>query len=301
MLLAAVAATAALAEGYDVYLLIGQSNMSGRGTLTAGNALPSDRIVKFTKDMKWVPADEPLHFDKKRCGAGLAMSFARRMADASPERTIALVPCAVGGTPLSRWCPGGDLYGNAVARARAALRDGTLKGILWHQGCADANNITNAQTYAERLVPAVEQLRRDLDAEGVPFVAGELPRFLVRYAATNGHHHHWPIVNAQLAEAVSRIPNAALVSSEGLDDCRSDLIHFETPSLRKFGERYADAMLRLQGEVANGARRFEIAASQARIKAPKPNVMRTEANSPVVKEVRLETQFVVCGGGLSGM
>ena len=44
--------------------------------------------------------------------------------------------------------------------------------------------------------------------------------------------------------------NAALVSSEGLDDCRKDLIHFETPSLRKFGERYAETMLRLQGGVS---------------------------------------------------
>ena len=45
----------------------------------------------------------------------------------------------------------------------------------------------------------------------------------------------------------------------------------------------------------------EIATSQAQIKPPMPNVMRTEANSPIVKEVRLKTQFVVCGGGLSGM
>ncbi len=247
---AAFCCGAAFAEGYDVYLLIGQSNMSGRGTLTAENALPSDRIVKFTKDMKWVPADEPLHFDTSRCGAGLAMSFARRMADASPDRTIALVPCAVGGTPLQRWCPGGDLYSNAVVRARAALRDGPLKGILWHQGCFDSNYATNAETYAARLVPAVERLRRDLGAEGVPFVAGELPRFLSRYVEKNGHHCHWPLVNAQIGEAVSRIPNAALVSSAELDDCKSDLIHFETPSLRKFGERYADAMLKLQGSLA---------------------------------------------------
>ena len=125
-------------------------------------------------------------------------------------------------------------------------RDGTLKGILWHQGCADANNITNAETYAARLVPMVAQLRRDLGAEDVPFVAGELPRFLSRYAEKNGHHHHWPVVNAQLAEAVARIPNSALVPSEDLNDCCNDLIHFETPSLRKFGERYAEAMFKLQ-------------------------------------------------------
>ena len=45
----------------------------------------------------------------------------------------------------------------------------------------------------------------------------------------------------------------------------------------------------------------EIATSKSQIKPPSPNVMRTEANSPVVKEVRMNTQFVVCGGGLSGI
>jgi hypothetical protein len=250
-LVAAGVVGTALAGGYDVYLLIGQSNMSGRGTLTPSNAVSNDRIVKFTKDMKWEPAAEPLHFDKKSCGAGLAMSFARKMADAAPDRTIALVPCAVGGTPLKRWCPGGDLYKNAVKRARAALKDGELKGILWHQGCFDSNYITNAQTYAARLVPMVARLRKDLGAPDAPFVAGELPRFLSRYVGKHGHHEHWPLVNAQLAEAVKKIPNAALVSSEGLDDCRSDLIHFETPSLRRFGERYADAFLNSQFSTLN--------------------------------------------------
>ena len=45
----------------------------------------------------------------------------------------------------------------------------------------------------------------------------------------------------------------------------------------------------------------EIAVSKAPIPPVEPNVMRTEANAPVVKEVRLKTQFVVCGGGLSGI
>ena len=234
------------AGGYDIYLLIGQSNMSGRGTITEDSSVPNDRILKFSREMRWAAASEPLHFDRKSCGAGLAMSFARKMADRSPGKTIALVPCAVGGTPLKRWCPGGDLYKVAVERCVAAMKDGNLKGILWHQGCADSKDVKNAETYAERLVPMVAQLRKDLGAPDVPFVAGELPRFLSRYVEKNGHHQHWIKVNEQIAMAVSKIPHAALVSSEGLDDCKRDLIHFETPSLRKFGERYAEAMSTLQ-------------------------------------------------------
>ncbi len=45
----------------------------------------------------------------------------------------------------------------------------------------------------------------------------------------------------------------------------------------------------------------DLTVSKSKISPPTPNVLRTEANSPIVKEVSLETQFVVCGGGLSGI
>ena len=60
------------------------------------------------------------------------------------------------------------------------------------------------------------------------------------------------------------------------------------------------AFIVLAGAVALAAN-AEIAVSKAPIPPVEPNVMRTEANAPVVKEVRLATQFVVCGGGLSGI
>ena len=60
------------------------------------------------------------------------------------------------------------------------------------------------------------------------------------------------------------------------------------------------AFIVLAGATAMAAS-AEIAVSRAPIPPVEPNVMRTEANAPVVKEVRLKTQFVVCGGGLSGI
>ena len=62
-----------------------------------------------------------------------------------------------------------------------------------------------------------------------------------------------------------------------------------------------DAMCVAAALCAASAARAEIATSKAKIAPPTPNVMRTEANAPVVKERRLEAQFVVCGGGLSGI
>ena len=135
-LVAALFAAVCAASGeMDVYLLMGQSNMAGRGALAAEDRAAPEGIVKLDASGKWVPASEPIHFDKPVAGAGLAASFAKRVA--RPGVAVGLVPCAVGGTPLARWMPGADLYKAAVARAKIAQKSGTIRAILWHQGEGD--------------------------------------------------------------------------------------------------------------------------------------------------------------------
>ena len=52
-------------------------------------------------------------------------------------------------------------------------------------------------------------------------------------------------MNEQIHQAVREIPNAAVVSSEGLAS-KSDILHFDTPSVRALGLRYADALKKIQ-------------------------------------------------------
>ncbi len=232
-------------ENFHLYLLIGQSNMAGRGKLDAQHAVSNERVLKFTKANAWTPADEPLHFDKPVAAAGLGMSFARVMADAAgKDVTIGLIPCAVGGTPLSRWVQGGDLYKQALARAKAAMKDGTLKGILWHQGESDSGSEQTARSYGERLAKMVTDLRADLGAGDVPFVAGKLGEFLKR-EGRGGKPSCWPVVNEQIDALPQKLPHSAVADSAGLKD-KGDKVHFDTPSLREFGKRYAAAMRKLQ-------------------------------------------------------
>ena len=79
------------------------------------------------------------------------------------------------------------------------------------------------------------------------------------------------------------------------------------PSVRGEGRRFVRAKTESSKSPPAVSCEFDfidvkpLAVSQSQIKAPEPNIMRTEANSPVVKEARLEAQFVVCGGGLSGI
>ncbi|MEN9574150.1 MAG: hypothetical protein RL514_2005 [Verrucomicrobiota bacterium] len=236
-------------EKLHLYLLIGQSNMAGRGVVEPADQVPHPRILKLTKENAWAPATDPLHFDKPTIvGVGLGSSFGRAMAEVSPDATIGLIPCAVGGTPLSRWSKGGDLYQQALERAKLALKDGTLKGILWHQGEADSGNEALAKPYGERLAKMVRDLRADLGAGEVPFVAGQLGEFLKR-EDKDGKPSLWPLVNEQIAALPKSVPHAAAVESTGLRP-KSDNVHFDSPSLREFGQRYAKAMRQLQAKPA---------------------------------------------------
>ncbi|MBQ4199910.1 MAG: hypothetical protein II649_08500, partial [Kiritimatiellae bacterium] len=227
---------AALADDMDIYLLVGQSNMAGRGILTAANRVNTDRIFKLDAQGKWQVADEPIHFDKKAAGAGLAASFARTMADKDKNVKIGLVPCAVGGTGIDRWIESGDLWSNAVARTRIALKNGMLKGILWHQGEHDATP-AKASEWGKKVEAMVKAFRREFG--DVPFVAGELGWYLDGFRAKCGKLL-WREINAQLHSLENKIPKFQTVSAKGLG-ANKDKLHFNTAALREFGRRYAEA------------------------------------------------------------
>jgi hypothetical protein len=214
----------------QVFLLIGQSNMAGRGLVEAQDKVPHPRVFMLTQDLRWVPAVDPMHFDKPAAvGVGPGASFGRAVAEAHPDWRLGLVPAAFGGSALDEWKPGGKLYGDALTRARAALHDGKLAGILWHQGESD-NTPDKAATYAARFLAMITQLRQDLDSPDLPVVIGELGRFVERA----------PLVNTELAKIPSQMSNCGLVSSEGLAE-KGDHLHFTSASQRELGRRYAAA------------------------------------------------------------
>ena len=175
------------------------------------------------------------------------------MAEAQPQAKIGLVPCAVGGTSIRSWAPGKEVaslkvfpYDDTIRRMKVAMKDGTLKGILWHQGEGDRSG-KGSKYYGTKMTQLVARLRQDLDAPNVPLVAGELGQLNETNANITA------VMNGILRGLAPTITNYACVSAEGLTD-KGDRLHFDTASARTLGTRYAAAMLELQAQGARSHR-----------------------------------------------
>jgi len=230
-----------------LYLMIGQSNMAGRGEFGEVPEIRDPRL-KMMRNGRFQTMTEPIVFDRVmvrggklldsgvHSGVNLAASFALRCAEYFDEE-IGLIPCADGGTSLKDWEVGGLLYDHAVMMTKLAMRSGELAGILWHQGEAESGSMERASTYAQRFGVIIEQLQKDLGVQ-VPLVLGELGEYLSVYK--EGALQYYPVVNEQLHAYAAAHPLCAVASSAGLP-AKADGLHFCSASLRTFGERYFEA------------------------------------------------------------
>jgi hypothetical protein len=236
-------------EKLHLYVLMGQSNMAGRGIATAEDTTPHPRVIMLNLEGNWEQAIEPLTRDKpKMAGVGPALAFGKAMAEHAPaDVTIGLVPCAVGGTALAKWQKGEKLYEDAVRRAKQAAEVGTLMGVVWHQGESEAGDEKKSGSYDERWAKMIADFRTDVAAPKLPVVVGELGEYL--YDRTGNKSPFARLVNERIDQIPQRVAHTAVASSKGLKH-KGDELHFDADSQREFGRRYAAAMIRLQSAAA---------------------------------------------------
>src|SRR5690606_17435371 len=226
---------------FHLSLLIGQSNLACRGSISSEYATVAHARVKMlNKNNEWVPAKHPLHFDIANPGVGPGLQFAIKMAEANPNITIGLIPSAVGATGIDLWQPGAYdsakevyPYDDALARAKRAMLSGVMKGILWHQGEGNSGT-TAAITWPDKVKVLINRLRTEFRDSKLPFVIGELS-----YERPTSHN-----INDKLPQLVSEVPYTAVASASGLT--AFDVTHFDSASATILGERYATQMQALQ-------------------------------------------------------
>ena len=214
--------------GKQSVLLIGQSNMAGRGFAEDVEPISDDRITMLNSSNEWVKMQEPIHFDKAAAGVGLAASFAKAFVETF-DCELGLIPAAMGGSSISDWKVGGTYYTDAIARAKEAQKTSEICAILWHQG---ESNRSNHSTYAEKLQTILDAMIAELglDADKIIIITGEL-----REISTNPSQRE--TFHAQLNMLSDVYKNYGVADAEGLT-LNNDIIHFDAPSLRVFGYRY---------------------------------------------------------------
>ena len=217
------------------FLLIGQSNMAGRGFLHEAPPLPKEDL-KVLRNGRWQPMYRPVNPDRPFSGVNLAERFAQLYAQAYSV-PVGLIPCADGGTRMEWWMPGQTLFDHAVAQAKLAQRTSVIAGVLWHQGESDTFG-DRIPLYEERLAEMITALRRELQLEDVPFLMGELGDFLSLCQWPDlPELKNYDQINTILRRVAARTPLAATVSARGL----GANLHFNAASLYAFGERYFEA------------------------------------------------------------
>ncbi len=232
-----------------LFVLAGQSNMAGRGLVEPADTVPDSRILFLTPDNRWAVAKEPLQlYQPAMTGLGPGMAFARALREkVDSDIIIGLVPCAVGGSSTTVWLSdslfnGVRLKSNLIEKMRLAQQYGTIKGVIWHQGESDATP-ERLPHFRENTL-ALFSLFRDLAGNpSLPVVAGELGLF----RGVEKNRLAYLQINDILASIARDDPGVALVRSFGVTPM-ADRIHFDGPSQRMMGRRYAAAWLRLTQE-----------------------------------------------------
>ena len=221
------------------FLLIGQSNMAGRGDIGDVERI-ANPALKVLRNGRWQRLFVPVNPDRPFSGVNLAESF----ADAYQREhgvEVGLIPCADGGTRIDQWKEGSLLFDHAVMQARLAERTSTIAGVLWHQGESDSKPEL-CEAYGAKLEAFYAALTRALRLEDVPFLAGGLGDFLAEREELRDHFRH---IDRQIEAFTRAHPMTGYVSAAGLPG-RPDNLHFNAPALREFGLRYYEAFKALE-------------------------------------------------------
>tara|TARA_B100000212_G_scaffold53675_1_gene35248 strand:- start:107 stop:934 length:828 start_codon:yes stop_codon:yes gene_type:complete len=235
-------------ENFHLFLLMGQSNMSGGVGLIAGDTKPFPSVLKMLwakegEGPKWAPGAHPLHPRRpnKKARFGPGLSFAEAYVADKPDVTVGLIPMAWGGRSIVQLSKGSEVYSDAIRHAKAAMQTGILKGVLWHQGESDTVEQTKTDAYEKRLHLLIEDIRKDLGNPQLPFIVGNLAEFY-----GTGKDHKAPDRVARISKIKEilrslpkKVAHSGFVESTGCRPAARAKVHFDRKSSSLMGKRYA--------------------------------------------------------------
>ena len=163
-------------ENFHIYLVIGDGEMAGHEEIEDNENEPLDRFFLFNARGQWEPATYPLNRyssiqkEGRQQKQGLSYFFAKEILERNPDISIGLVVNAGVGQYIDKWGIKSPPYWAARSRTQKALKDGTLKGVLW-KSKTSKTNVPIALDYLKDLFSFFRADMRNLD---LPVVVCEL-------------------------------------------------------------------------------------------------------------------------------
>lgn len=267
-----IAALSSLADGYDVVLLAGQSNMVGQGVYDAGIDTTSAAIFQYDSApasgtyRTIIAAVDPLkHPSNAPIAVGPGMFFAKRYNELT-GRKVLLVPAAYNGTSLVattggngiRWSPYGsndsaylaaiDQSNRAVTAALAALPGSRFVGTLWLQGESDGLASVTQANYSQAFVDMLAGFRAGITGASSSWcvICQMMPEEIATQPGTSAAID---AAHTALAAAVGRCVKVAVGS--GFNS--GDNLHYNAAGIRLMGTAAANGVSSAQGSAGEAA------------------------------------------------
>jgi hypothetical protein len=252
LLRAALCLTAApvlAATPIKVFLLAGQSNMSGwtsSAGMPAAYTQPQANVLIYAdgemdnaKKKKWLA--NGMDFGHATGFFGPELAFGKTLADSMPGTKIALIKHSQGSTYLAtHWRPPssggttGALYTAMLATVKSGLASldpqytPEWSGILWMQGEFDGQNQGYANEYQTNLSNFVKDVRGQLNAPSVPFIIGMID--------STGSWQYAGTIRAAERAVAKNVANVGLVDTRGFE---TDGVHYKLNGMIALGKGYA--------------------------------------------------------------
>ena len=290
----------------DLYVIAGQSNAAGYGRTPVYDP-PELGVHLYKNSENWDLACHPMNdstmsvheinAEGVNSGHSPYLSFAKRMKR-DLNYPIGLIQTSLGGSPMSRWLPelNGDLYKNMKdVIGRCTDSRNQIAGVLWYQGCSDANE-NDCEKYLDRFGAMVGHLRRDFSNETLPIYTVQLNKVLGQ--STDLQDRCWAVLREAQRQAARTIPHVYVIPTVDLG--LNDGIHNSSASNMIIGERLANAALegRFGRNVYGKAPDIESAVFVDNKAEEKQSVMLTFSNVyhyiAALGESAEKLQFSVC-------
>ncbi|MEG1719042.1 MAG: sialate O-acetylesterase [Clostridia bacterium] len=233
----------------DLFIIAGQSNSAGYSRTPIEDTMELG-VHLYRNSQNWDIASHPMNdstnsvheVNSEGANPGHCpyLAFGKKMKRFLGY-PIGLIQTSRGGSALSSWNTNeeGELYANMInVVSDCTDNDMHVAGILWYQGCTDAD-LHLTDTYFDRFKLFTENVRRDFKDKALPIYTVQLNKILD--IGNTPRDLSWGAIREIQRQIAIKIPNVFIVPT--IDLGLSDAIHNNSLANISIGERLANVAL----------------------------------------------------------